>query len=224
MFVPFYIAGNELFGVVIYGDDMFCFFDKRNLIYGDWFFLFQALSPPYVIIALGDYHDGSLLDVSQLAFSSDEVFYVPAHNKSQFRVALKQSMSLDIPILILNIERLFRIEDYSLLNFLMHDALNMYDNALFITAGTMKSKRYPPPPLVPHYIRHMVDVVIFSRRTKNAYALYLIKHPFLPFSKFIWRCDYGKEFSLLSFLSAGPNNGYQEDEKAYQERGINQCP
>lgn len=189
------------------------FFDRRNLIYGDWSFIFDIVSPPYVVVALGDYHDGYLIDVSFLSLLSDEIFFIPVYNKRQFRVALKQSTSLGIPILILNVERLFGIGDFHLLNFFMHDVLSRCDSTIFITTRAMRSKRYPPPPLVSHYIRHLVDVVIFSRKGRRGYFLYLVKHPFLPFSRLIWRDGDGKEFSLLSFISEDSDRGHRKSQE-----------
>jgi len=182
-------------------------FDRRNLIYGESSFLFQILESPYLIIALGDYHDGPLLDTSRLLFVPDEVFFAPVYNENQLRSALKQGMERDLPIVLLNIDRLFTFSNFSSLNNILHALLNKYSNAVFITTSAMKSKQFPPPPNAPHYVRHLVDVVVFARRLTSSFALYLVKHPYLPYSKFVWRFSYGKELSLLPFISPDINKG-----------------
>ncbi len=180
-------------------------FDKRNLIYGDSSIVFMILDPPYVIIALGDYHDGPLLDPSILPFNSDEVFFAPAYNKNQLRIALKKGLELGLPIVILSINRLFSFNTFSKLNNALHSILNSYGEQVFITTNELKSRNFPPSPNAPHYIRHLVDVVAYVRRKNGSYIIYIVKHPTMPYSKFVWRFSYGKELSLLSFVSTNPS-------------------
>ncbi len=176
-------------------------FDRRNLVYGDYSIVFQFLTPPYLIIALGDYHDGPLLDLTTFSFISDEIFFAPVYNKNQLKRAIREGIELGLPILLLNINRLFSFRKFSDLNNTLHELLNNYDGQVLITTNELKSKRFPPPPNAPHYIRHLVDVVVFLRRSNHSYVIYVIKHPFIPYSKFVWRFSYGKELPLLSFIS-----------------------
>lgn len=183
-------------------------FDKRNLIYGDYSVLLQLLDPPYLIIALGDYHDGPLINGTDTLFLSKDIYLAPVYNRNQLKEALKQGMRLRLPIVILSINRLFAISDFSTLNNILHAVLNRYDNVVYITTDVIKSRSYPPPPNAPHYIRHMVDVVIFVRKSKLSYVMYLIKHPFMPYTKFVWRDNFGEEYSLLPFISSVSGKGH----------------
>ena len=175
-------------------------FDKRNLVYGDSSFIYHLLKAPYTIIALGDYHDGYLFKSLDLLLFSKEIFFVPAYNKRQFARAVKEAMDLELPTLILNIHRLFRVSDFPFLNNAVHKLLNSFEQTVFLTTKPIDSKKYPPSPYAPHYIRHLCDVVVFSKRTKIGFSLHLIKHPSLPYRKFYIGDRLGKELSIYSQL------------------------
>ena len=180
-------------------------FGLRNLVYGDTDFIFSAIDKPYTIIAVGDYHDGYLLRRMDLFLFSDDVYFVPAYNREQLRKAIKLAMDLYLPTVIMSIHRLFGIEDFHELNNIIYPILNRYDETVVITTRPMENRRYPPEPFAPHYVRHMCDVVIYSRKVRGGYSIYIIKHPFLPYKKLyipVLGGDlYGKKLSVFQRLT-----------------------
>ena len=176
-------------------------FDRRNLIYGDFGFVFSIVNKPYVLIASGDYHEGYLLEEIDLLFSSYDIYFVPAYNKAQFRRAVREALHLELPVIVLNVHRLFKVGEFNELNSIMHDLLNQSSGEVFITTAASRSRRYPPEPYISHYVRHLSDVVMYSRRARGGYVLYLVKHPFMPYMK-IYLGDFnGKELPISSFLN-----------------------
>ena len=175
-------------------------FDRRNLIYGDFDFVYRLVKTPYTIISLGDYHDGYLFKKLDLFLFSSEIFFVPAYNKRQFAKAVNEALELGFPILVINIHRLFNLKDFPHLNHTLHGLLNRFDEPVFLTTKPMNSRRYPPSPYAPHYIRHLCDVVVYSKRTRRGFSLYIVKHPLRPYEKVYLGDRDGAELSVFSQL------------------------
>lgn len=179
-------------------------FDRRNLIYGDYTFIFDLLDE-FLVIALGDYHGAPLFDKFLFDYKG---YFVPAYNREQFRRAVDEALEIDVPIVVTGISRLFEVSEYPWLNSILSRLLIHGEN-VFIVTEAMKSRQFPPPPKAPHFLRHMCDVVAFSRRGRNSYVLFVVKHPYLPYMKVSMRWFYGKELPELPKLLESATEGYR---------------
>ena len=177
---------------------LFC---RRNLVYGDYDFVFNVVKPPYVLVATGDYHDGYLLRFGDLFLQDEEIYFVPTYNVAQFRSAISQAIELGLPIIFINLHRLFTVEKFHELNNAIYPLLNDYEEAVFMTTKPMSSKDYPPKPYAPHYVRHLSDVVVFSRKVRGGYSVYVVKHPHLPYVKVFMGDRYGAKLSIYKSLA-----------------------
>jgi len=170
---------------------------RRNLIYGECDFILSKLDGDLVVILAGDYHKGHLFDCYKYDVDG---YIIPAYNRKQFMVAVDLAMDMGSDVVIYRPERIFSFDMFHLLNNILYKLLIRYDKTVIILSSAISSRRFPPPPYMPHFVRHLCDVVAYARRGFNAYVLYLLKHPTLPYSKVSIRCLDGEEFPELPVL------------------------
>ena len=171
--------------------DILC---KRNLIYGDCDFILNHIGDDFVVISVGDYHRGHLLDCYML---DTDIYFIPAYNTRQFSTAVEKAMDTGKAIVVYRPDRLFRFKDFPRFNNIMLRLLIHYDNMVIILTGEIDSRNFPPPPMAPHFVRHLCDVVAYVRRGLNAHVFYILKHPTLPYCRVSVRRLYGEELPEL---------------------------
>ncbi len=207
-----FIKGNILYATgkqVALRENAFSFLSgarDRVLLYGDnteniAYYLLAKMLKHYekvVLIGLGDYHDGYLFDLNLIAnylFSEglDPVDYLnkmlvsAAYNINQLeKLSGMLREHAESPVFLLNIDRIAKnAKDYPKLNNVLWKIASNNVSHLFLTASTHPlSKDYPPKPQVPHFVRHLVDIIAYVRvKTPSEFVLYLLKHPLKGYSK-----------------------------------------
>ncbi len=168
---------------------------KRNLIYGDCDFILNHIGDDFVVISLGDYHKGHLLDCYML---DADIYFIPAYNSRQFMTAVDKAIETGKTIVVYRPDRLFRFKDFPRFNNIMHRLLIHYENMVIILTGALRSRNFPPPPMAPNFVRHLCDVVAYTIGRSNVHVFYILKHPTLPYCKVSVRRLYGEEFPELS--------------------------